>query len=81
MAIRKVLRMASGQHLEIDAYADIIELAGIFTLEAVFSLSVVIGIDIPDISPHYTAESTFISSPTTMPRKSQALPSLSDTSR
>ena len=37
---RKVFRMASGQPLEIDACADIIELARRFILAAVFSLGV-----------------------------------------
>jgi hypothetical protein len=41
--------MASGQPLDIDACAGIIELARRFILAAVFSLSVVIGIDILDI--------------------------------
>jgi hypothetical protein len=41
--------MASGQPLDIDACVGIIELARRFTLAAVFSLSVVIGVDILDI--------------------------------
>jgi hypothetical protein len=45
---RKVLRMASGQPLEISAYADSIELARKFTLAAVFSIGAVVWIDILD---------------------------------
>jgi hypothetical protein len=62
MTKRKVLRMTTGrcsgwqvgQPLEIDACVGIIELAKKFTLAAVFSLSVVIWIDILDISSLYS---------------------------